>query len=78
MDKKDNSIKTAFFLNLVFTVMELIGGIISGSIAILADSLRDFADTLPWVQGGTSKKRRKKELLINTHTATPASRCWGR
>ena len=45
-NKKDNSIRTAFFLNLAFTVLELAGGIISGSIAILADSLHDFADSL--------------------------------
>jgi len=45
-DEKDNSIRTAFFLNLIFTVLEIIGGLISGSIAILADSLHDFADSL--------------------------------
>lgn len=44
--KKDNSIHTAFFLNLTFTVREIIGGLISGSIAILADALHDFADSL--------------------------------
>ena len=45
-EKKDNSTRTAFFLNLTFTVLEVIGGVISGSIAILADSLHDFADSL--------------------------------
>ncbi len=46
MKKDDNSTRTAFFLNLAFTVLEVIGGIISGSVAILADSLHDFADRL--------------------------------
>lgn len=40
--EKDNSTRTAFFLNLSFTVPEVIGGIISGSIAILADSLHRY------------------------------------
>tara|TARA_R110002072_G_scaffold303139_1_gene495503 strand:- start:18741 stop:18896 length:156 start_codon:yes stop_codon:yes gene_type:complete len=35
--KKDNNIRTAFFLNLAFTVLEVTGGLISGSIAILSD-----------------------------------------
>lgn len=59
--KKDNSsIKTAFFLNLAFTVLELIGGIISGSIAILADSLHDFADSLSLGAGWYFEKKAQK------------------
>ncbi|MDX5422811.1 MAG: cation diffusion facilitator family transporter, partial [Hymenobacteraceae bacterium] len=45
-NSKVKSIKTAFFLNLSFTILELVGGLISGSIAIIADSLHDFADSL--------------------------------
>ncbi|MGC6458314.1 MAG: cation diffusion facilitator family transporter [Akkermansiaceae bacterium] len=36
----------AFFLNLVFTVIEVIGGVLTNSIAILSDALHDFGDTL--------------------------------
>lgn len=68
MKKDDNSTRTAFFLNLAFTVLEVIGGIISGSVAILADSLHDFADRFRWVQAGISKTRRKKELPINKYS----------
>ena len=60
MEKKDNSTRTAFFLNLAFTVLELIGGIISGSIAILADSLHDFADSLSLGAGWYFEKKSKK------------------
>lgn len=60
MEKKDNSTRTAFFLNLAFTVLELIGGILSGSIAILADSLHDFADSLSLGAGGYFEKKSKK------------------
>ena len=60
MKKDDNSIRTAFFLNLAFTVLELVGGIISGSIAILADSLHDFADSLSLGAGWYFEKKAQK------------------
>jgi cobalt-zinc-cadmium efflux system protein len=58
--EKDNSIRTAFFLNLAFTVLEVIGGFISGSIAILADSLHDFADSLSLGAGWYFENKSKK------------------
>lgn len=58
--EKDNSIRTAFFLNLTFTVLEIIGGLISGSIAILADSLHDFADSLSLGAGWYFENKSKK------------------
>ena len=59
-EKKDNSLRTAFFLNLTFTVLEVIGGLISGSIAILADSLHDFADSLSLGAGWYFENKSKK------------------
>lgn len=35
----------AFFLNLSFTVIELIGGLLTNSVAILSDALHDFGDS---------------------------------
>ena len=40
------SIKTAFFLNLSFTIIEIIGGILTNSMAILSDALHDFGDCI--------------------------------
>ena len=40
------NIRTAFALNLVFAVVELIGGWWTGSIAIQADAVHDFGDSL--------------------------------
>lgn len=37
-------ILTAFLLNLCFSVFELIGGILTGSVAILSDALHDLGD----------------------------------
>ncbi|MDL2241428.1 cation diffusion facilitator family transporter [Bacteroidales bacterium OttesenSCG-928-L03] len=47
------NIALAFFLNLGFCIIELIGGILTNSIAILSDALHDFGDSialgLAWV-----------------------------
>ncbi len=40
------NIKTAFLLNLGFTIIEIIGGILTNSIAILSDALHDLGDSL--------------------------------
>ncbi len=46
---KENSsknIKIAFFLNLCFSIFELIGGIFTNSISIISDSVHDFGDCI--------------------------------
>ncbi len=47
-DPNDSSrdIGIAFFLNLLFAVAEIIGGIMTNSLAILSDALHDFGDSL--------------------------------
>ena len=40
------NISTAFWLNLTFTVIEIIGGVFTNSMAILSDALHDFGDSL--------------------------------
>lgn len=40
------NIRLAFFLNLTFTVIELVGGIWTNSAAILSDALHDLGDSL--------------------------------
>lgn len=50
----------AFALNLVFTIIEFIGGLLTNSIAILADAVHDLGDTLSiglgWILARISKK----------------------
>lgn len=41
-----NNIRTAFFLNVAFTIFELIGGFYVNSVAIMSDALHDFGDSL--------------------------------
>ena len=40
------NIRTAFFLNLTFTIIELIGGVLTNSLAIMSDALHDLGDSL--------------------------------
>jgi cobalt-zinc-cadmium efflux system protein len=39
------SIRLAFFLNLAFSIIELVGGMFTNSIAIMSDALHDFGDS---------------------------------
>lgn len=42
--KTDKNIWVAFLLNLLFSMAELIGGVLTGSVAIISDSLHDLSD----------------------------------
>ena len=56
------NLKVAFFLNLSFTVIEFIGGLITGSMAIMSDALHDLGDSisigLSWYFQNLSEKKR--------------------
>ena len=45
-DTSTGKIRIAFFINLIFAVIELIGGLYTNSIAILSDALHDIGDSL--------------------------------
>jgi cobalt-zinc-cadmium efflux system protein len=56
------NLKTAFFINTIFAFVELIGGLLTNSVAILSDALHDFGDSLSlgtaWYLQGKSQKER--------------------
>jgi len=56
------NIKVAFFLNLTFTILEIIGGLWTNSLAILSDALHDLGDSfslgMSWYLQGLSNKSR--------------------
>ena len=61
--KHDTSnIKVAFFLNLFFTIIEIIGGVLTNSVAILSDAVHDLGDSLSlglaWYFQNYAKKER--------------------
>lgn len=59
--KTDKNIFVAFILNLTFSIFELLGGLFTGSIAILTDSIHDFGDAISiGVSYFLEKKSKKK------------------
>ncbi|MHA6250041.1 cation diffusion facilitator family transporter [Pontibacter sp. CAU 1760] len=67
-ENKSNNTKVAFLLNLSFTILELVGGLISGSIAIIADSLHDFADSLALGLGWYFERKSEKKESNDRYT----------
>ncbi len=55
-----SNLKVAFFLNLSFTLLEIVGGLLTNSMAILADALHDLGDSfalgMAWALEKFSKK----------------------
>ena len=59
------NIKIAFFFNLAFTILEVIGGLYLNSVAILSDAVHDLGDSLSlgtswFLQSKSNKKADKK------------------
>lgn len=62
MNKKSSSnIFLAFVLNLIFSIIEFIGGIFTNSISIISDSVHDFGDAISiavsWILEKKSEKK---------------------
>ena len=56
------NIKLAFFINLIFSIIEFVGGIYTNSVAILADAVHDLGDAISlgiawWFENISGKKR---------------------
>jgi cobalt-zinc-cadmium efflux system protein len=60
--QSSSNIKVAFFLNLSFTILELIGGVWINSVAILSDAMHDLGDSLSlglaWYFEKVAKRKR--------------------
>ena len=60
------NLRVAFFLNLFFTLVEIVGGLYTGSLAILSDALHDLGDSLSiglsWYFQNLSQKGRDKKF----------------
>ncbi len=65
-DHSTSKIRIAFFINLGFSVIELIGGLYTNSVAILSDALHDLGDSMSlgvsWYFQKVARKGRDKEF----------------
>ena len=59
--KSQKRILTAFVLNLIFAVFEFIGGALTGSVAIISDSVHDFGDSISIGISYILEEKSKKE-----------------
>src|SRR5262245_6263515 len=61
---RESNIALVFFINLVFTIIEIVGGILTNSIAVLSDAIHDSSDAmalgLSWYLERVSKRKRDK------------------
>lgn len=61
-DHSEGNLKIAFYLNAAFAIIELVGGLLTNSLAILSDALHDLGDSLSlglsWYFQKLSKKGR--------------------
>lgn len=55
----------SIFLNIVITVAQVIGGILSGSLALLSDALHNFSDVLSLVFSFIANKLSKRKASVN-------------
>jgi len=66
IDSSSNRIGWAFFLNLGFTIIEFIGGVLTNSTAIMADAVHDLGDSLSiglaWLLNRLSHKKSDKQF----------------
>jgi cobalt-zinc-cadmium efflux system protein len=59
------NIAVAFFLNLGFAIIELVGGLMTNSVAILSDALHDFGDSLSLGTAWYFQKKSQKERSVD-------------
>ena len=57
----EKNLKLAFFINFGFTIIEIIGGFLTNSVAIISDALHDLGDSLSlglawYIEGKANKK----------------------
>ncbi len=64
-DRKGRNLFISILLNIVITVSQVIGGIISGSLALLSDALHNFSDVLSLLISYVATILAKKEASTN-------------
>ena len=62
---KGTNLIVSIFLNLLITIAQIIGGIISGSLALISDALHNFSDVLSLVFSYIAHKLSRRKASIN-------------
>ncbi|MBQ4559246.1 MAG: cation transporter [Tyzzerella sp.] len=68
--KTERNILIAFILNLAFSIFEFVGGIISGSVAIMSDAVHDIGDAVSIGVSYFLEKKGEKYSIIGAFITT--------
>lgn len=63
-DLKGRKLLLSIFLNIIITVAQVIGGIISGSLSLLSDALHNFSDVLSLTVSYVADRLSKKDASV--------------
>lgn len=63
-DMKGRKLLLSIFLNIIITVAQVIGGIISGSLSLLSDALHNFSDVLSLTVSYVADRYSKKDASV--------------
>ncbi len=64
-DLKGRNLLISIILNVLITISQVIGGIISGSLSLLSDALHNFSDVLSLIVSYIANKYSKKQASLN-------------
>lgn len=64
-DLKGRNLLISIFLNILITVAQVIGGLVSGSLALLSDALHNFSDVISLVVSYVAAKLTKKKASLH-------------
>ena len=64
-DLKGRNLLISIFLNILITISQVIGGLLSGSLALLSDALHNFSDVLSLIISFVANKLSKKKASTN-------------
>lgn len=64
-DVRDRNLIISILLNVLITVAQIIGGLISGSLALLSDALHNFSDVISLIVSYVASKLSKQKASIN-------------
>lgn len=64
-DIKGRNLLISIFLNILITVAQVIGGLVSGSLALLSDALHNFSDVISLVVSYVAAKLTKKKASLH-------------
>lgn len=64
-DLKGRNLRISIFLNILITITQVIGGFISGSLALLSDALHNFSDVISLIISYVANRFSKKKASTN-------------